>query len=293
MRFSELSIICPIGPGFRDLQYLSGWTIEAEERDVEVILVLDNPNLETIEFIANLKSKTRKLKVLNGDFNSPGLARNHGMAHASGDWLAFWDSDDKPKVENFIRMVTETEKSGKQIGFGRFNSFEISRSIDVNSIQRSAIGSNLKSELLNPGIWRFCFRRDSLEGIAFPAQMMGEDQVFLAKALSFSKVHNFDEIVYEYQTNSPGQLTSIKTNSEDLNKSLEDLIQIYSHSKDEHREVVAVLLANVFFSAMLRFNFFESLKLILRLTTTWIKVGPTKKFVLFRNFVFVIMKKIN
>lgn len=293
MRFSELSIICPIGPGFRDLEYLSRWTIEAEGREVEVILVLDNPNLGTVDFIANLKSKTRKLKVLNGDFNSPGLARNHGMAHASGDWLAFWDSDDKPKVETFIRMVTETEKSGKLIGCGRFNSFEISRSTEVNSIQRSAIGSNLKSELLNPGIWRFCFRRDSLEGITFPSQMMGEDQVFLAKALSFPKVHNFDEIVYEYQTNSPGQLTSSKTNTEDLYKSVEDLIQIYSHSKNEHRELVAVLLANVFFSATLRFNFFESLKLILRLTTAWIKVGPTKKFVLFRNFVFVIMKKIN
>lgn len=293
MQFSVLSIICPIGPGYRDLQYLPRWTVEAEGREVEIILVLDNPSLGTIDFITNLESKNMKMKVLKGDFNSPGLARNHGMAQASGDWLAFWDSDDKPKVETFMRMVTETEKSGKQIGCGHFKSFEISRSNEVNSIQRSAVGSNLKSELLNPGIWRFCFRRDSLEGIAFPAQMMGEDQVFLARALSFSKVHNFDEIVYEYQTNSPGQLTSSKMKIEDLNQSVEDLIQIYSHSKDEHRELVAVLLANVFFSAKLRSNFLESLKLILRLTTAWIRVGPRKKFILLRNFVFTVMKKMN
>jgi glycosyltransferase involved in cell wall biosynthesis len=288
-----LSIVCPIGPGFRNLQYLYEWTVEAEGREVEVILVLDNASLGTIGIITNLELITRKLKVLKGDFNSPGLARNHGMAHASGEWLAFWDSDDKPNIETFIRMVTETEKSGKLLGCGRFSTFEISGSNEINSIRRSAIGSNLKSELLNPGIWRFCFRRDRLQGFAFPPQIMGEDQVFLAQALSLSKVHNFEEVVYEYQTNSSGQLTSGKINAKDLNRSVKNLIQIYSHSKGEHRELVAVLFANMFLSAKLRSNFRDTLKLFFQSAVAWFKVGPSKKLILLKTFIFVVVKKLN
>ncbi len=61
---------------------------------LEIIVVVDGPNPETIAALAQLDD--RRISVIQND--SPagaGAARNLGAAHARGAWLAFLDDDDE------------------------------------------------------------------------------------------------------------------------------------------------------------------------------------------------------
>src|SRR5262249_35149921 len=61
------------------------------DRDFEVIVVDDGSTDETPDVLARYAGR---LTVVRGDHGGLGAARNLGLAHATGDWIAFHDADD-------------------------------------------------------------------------------------------------------------------------------------------------------------------------------------------------------
>lgn len=61
---------------------------------VEVILVLDRPNVDTIEYVkSNPFSKDIECTIKKVDNGNPGLTRNYGVSIARGRYIAFIDGD--------------------------------------------------------------------------------------------------------------------------------------------------------------------------------------------------------
>jgi hypothetical protein len=66
-------------------------------------------------------------------------------------------------------------------------------------------------------MWRFIFKSEVIENVAFTENCMGEDQLFLAQVDVFSQdVLCVNETLYFYYTNNPSQLTSQKDKIADL-----------------------------------------------------------------------------
>jgi hypothetical protein len=83
-----------------------------------------------------------------------------------------------------------------------------------------------------PGIWRFAFKKELIKGRRFPDYRMGEDQVFLAKILlSEQNYLRYEEIVYGYSCNNPGQLTKDRKAVSDLEFAIKEMLEIISHSQ--------------------------------------------------------------
>ncbi|HSI64488.1 MAG TPA: glycosyltransferase family A protein [Candidatus Saccharimonadia bacterium] len=81
-------------PTYNRVEYLraaldSVWQQTFE--DFEVIVVDDGSTDETAAYVASLGNKVSLIQQSNA---GPGAARNTGMRHASGEYLAFLDSDD-------------------------------------------------------------------------------------------------------------------------------------------------------------------------------------------------------
>ena len=67
---------------------------EQTHEDIEVIVVVDGPDLETIAALRSVNDARLRV-IVNPKSLSAGGARNIGAANASGEWIAFLDDDDE------------------------------------------------------------------------------------------------------------------------------------------------------------------------------------------------------
>jgi glycosyltransferase involved in cell wall biosynthesis len=77
-------------------------------RDIEVIVVIDGPNPETVAVLGRLDDP--RLRILQNERSlGAGGARNRAAAEAKGDWIAFLDDDDEwlpEKLEKQLAMAS-------------------------------------------------------------------------------------------------------------------------------------------------------------------------------------------
>ena len=71
-----------------------GSVLRQTHHDIEVIVVVDRPSLETLAAVRSVADGRLRL-IVNPQPTTAGGARNVGVDHAAGDWIAFLDDDDE------------------------------------------------------------------------------------------------------------------------------------------------------------------------------------------------------
>ena len=197
---------------------------------VSFILVHDGLDEVTNKEVSDL-AVSYKAKYLNLVVNSPGLARNYGLQHADSEWVAFWDSDDIGLVEEAISSIHNSPLNTDFIlaGYSQMSQ----RTKIVNQVS-TPIG-NFSMAMINPGIWRFIFRRSAIVNTNFPPYRMGEDQVFLARLLiNESSVYFSDKNVYLYVDGEGGQLTKDNKAVSEILLAIDEITQIITHNSRQY-----------------------------------------------------------
>ena len=214
-----LSVVVPIGPGENRISCVAEWLPTALAEEIEVILVHDSQNLsekenfkDLIELFAHVN-----LKGISVNCGNPGQSRNEGLTHASGTWVAFWDSDDQPLIDEFLTMVRAADSADVEICIGGFRTKDVkTKELNYFSLLRKPKGV-LWEIAAYPGLWRFAFRLRLVKDINFESFPMGEDQAFLLKAVSNPDAIRYQpEPVYEYRTGAGNQITSIASKRRDI-----------------------------------------------------------------------------
>lgn len=100
------------------------WLYEAVESVIaqtypihEIILVNDGSNVDMTEFLAKYGDKITYIYQENA---GPAAARNNGIRHSTGDYIAFEDSDDvwlPTKLEKQVAFMEDTETMWSHTGF--------------------------------------------------------------------------------------------------------------------------------------------------------------------------------
>ena len=203
---SLFSVVVPIGNMVGQLRFIESWIHEIDQYEMEAILVHDQtykevgPEIEQLLASVNL----RNVKLVEGTFGNPGSARNAGLEKASGEWIAFWDSDDNPNIENIWNAVQRAEHRDEVI-IGNFTVFNL-KTLALTAPQ--LISDSLNSVAMNPGIWRMIFRSETIGTTRFPSLKMGEDQVFLSHlGLASRKLKFIESVFYQYNSGGSSQLT--------------------------------------------------------------------------------------
>lgn len=227
-----LSIIVPIHNMAGKLQNLELSLKAAKELNLPVSFILVHDGLDEVtnEEVSDLAA-SYKAKYLNLVVNSPGLARNYGLQHADSEWVAFWDSDDIGSVKEVISSIHNSPLNTDFIlaGYSQMSQ----RTKIVNQIS-TPIG-NFPMAMINPGIWRFIFRKSAIVNTTFPPYRMGEDQVFLARLLiNESSVYFSDKIVYLYVDGEGGQLTKDKKAVSEILLAIDEITQIITHNSRQY-----------------------------------------------------------
>ena len=80
-----------------------------------VIVVHDVGDFETGEQLKEIidSNQARTISLIEGNFGSPGAARNAGLRVANSTWVTFWDCDDRPIFKTYKEfMENESSKYG-------------------------------------------------------------------------------------------------------------------------------------------------------------------------------------
>jgi glycosyltransferase involved in cell wall biosynthesis len=251
------SVVVPIRNNPQVQLRLDQWIDTPSARFLEIVIVQDCLNYKEGEEIRNwLEARNKKNQLyLEGNFGNPGAARNFGLAKSTSDWIAFWDADDVPDVNRFLTVLRQAQESEAELLIG---SFRVRRDRDQSHQVRNYINrpNKLIDEIvMNPGLWRFAFKRELLKGSKFPISSMGEDQAFISSLSIFNrKIFQSDEVIYNYYTGEHGHLTNNLKLMGDMKVSLELLNHNRKRQNSESKRLTQSLIVKQLITSLKRGN---------------------------------------
>jgi hypothetical protein len=200
------TFIVPVKLDINRLHTYELWIERALELGLSVVLIFDGQDTTLIpnKKLHMLRRTYKNFSYYSVNFGSPGEARNYGLSKVITTWVAFVDSDDNILVDNYLNLIEKCQREEKSIGIGYFE-IKVS-SPHLADVQRKSL--SFISRVKFPGIWRYVFQTDRLRNQRFCDSKYGEDIAFLASLqIQRKELCIGDELLYEYNRSSPGQLT--------------------------------------------------------------------------------------
>ncbi len=188
-----VSVIIPIYNMEKYLEECLDSVLNQTLKAIEVICIDDGSTDGTKEILNKYKEKYSNIIVLRQNREGSGSARNKGLAHANGQFIAFMDSDDYYPSENVLEVLYNgAVSSGVKVAGGSLlrNSegkirnqfghiwnkmrFESDRIIRFSEYQYCY------------GYYRFIFNNGMLRenNLKFPVYVRNQDPIFMIEALS-------------------------------------------------------------------------------------------------------------
>lgn len=238
-----LTAIIPIGDVKGDLQTLKSWINESKKFPLKLILIHDIYDTRTARQLLEISKQFEesKLIVIRGKFGSPGLARNAGLEIVKSKWVAFWDCDDRPQLENIFNAIA-TASIHDEIIIGSFQVKKLSKNFTSLKFSKKA---TINSISLNPGVWRMIFKSELVEKIRFTDLKLAEDHLFISEIkLPERKIEFVSKSFYEYIYGGKNQLTSKRNNLPDLK--VASCLLLHNTKKEKNRQVIFFNLTLIF-----------------------------------------------
>ena len=214
----KISVLMPV---FNDEEYLSesiDSILKQTLKDIEVICVNDGSTDNSLEILNDYSEKHDFIKVFTKENEGSGIARNFALTKATGQFIAFLDSDDIFLNEKALELMYESAIKN-----------------DALMVSANLLGINLKGELVvNRNLERFSeegmitpdeygipysfykniFDREFLikNNIIFPDLLRGQDPVFLAEIFSLiDRIPTVPVDLYGFRYPKTGSLLKINT----------------------------------------------------------------------------------
>ncbi len=202
-----LSAIVAVGSPAESRRIFPGLITSKFTSSIELILVIDLKKIEEFDLSELRKAFGSNLRVVVGEYGSPGIARNAGLGLATAEWIVFWDCDDAPIQENIIELILSIgDEYDAAIG-----SYVV---VDPKSmkVRRTPRAFSDLDFFTGVGLWRMMFRRNIIGSTTFSEIEWGEDSLFLVDlglfdlcALTTSKP------LYRYFSGDLNQITNMTT----------------------------------------------------------------------------------
>ncbi|MFI6506665.1 CDP-glycerol glycerophosphotransferase family protein [Streptosporangium sp. NPDC050855] len=152
--------------------------------DIEVVMVDDGSPDSSAEIAETFAARDARFRLIRQENTGLGGARNTGVAHATGDFLAFVDSDDMLPLTAVEAMVCSLTDSGSDLVTGNVLRFSgkgvrqspMHKAIFAGSARRTHVSADqalLKDRLVTNKLWRRAFWDE--HGMSFPQGVLWED----------------------------------------------------------------------------------------------------------------------
>lgn len=223
-----VSIIVPIYNSEKYLSECIESILNAQYKHIELLLIDDGSTDDSINICHQYANRDNRVRVFSKGNGGVSSARNLGLEYATGDWIAFIDSDDYVSP-CFLKEFNHLDSSCELIRFG------FKKEEDWGIIQRGPNTSrivNLEKTPINH-IWSsvscsFCFKRSIIQqyNIRLSTNVKySEDREFIIKYLLYTKnIFESENKPYFYRKNP----TSAVNTKRSYNRCCDDFRVIYN-----------------------------------------------------------------
>lgn len=208
---SQQKLISVIVPVYNVEQYLKRCVeslLVQSYKNLEIILVDDGATDQSGKICDALSCKDNRIKVIHKENGGLSDARNKGLEYATGDLIAFVDSDDYIAPNMYERLVSVMNDTDTDIVMCRYIRFKgeickeiIENKVDVKVMDTLKVLENIygtDGETYTVA-WNKLYKRDVIADIRYPVKKVNEDEYTTYKYFAnASKVAYTSEILYYY-----------------------------------------------------------------------------------------------
>lgn len=227
---SYMPIVSVIIPSYNAMNYIAE-TLESvlaqTLADIEVIVVDDGSTDSTRDIVKGYAHKDSRLMLVEQTNQFAGVARNNGMAKATGSYLYFLDADDYIEKTALENLVNALEQSGADIAIAKSEGFD-NATDDTWTIDGALNGMDfnrpIKHEEFCESIfqsfigwpWDKLYRKNFIDktGLTFQPLRTTNDALFVFCALAqASTIVCLDSVLFHHRTNNKESLEGSRAKS--------------------------------------------------------------------------------
>ena len=178
--------------------------------EIEVVLVNDGSTDGTKAIIDGYAARDPRVKAVHTENRGPADARHTGVEHATGEYIAFQDSDDYRPANSLELLYAKARETGADLVSGDYWVSRFAGSPDFDRTKRPALKETdslhavkgWMTGALRGGLWSFLFKRELYtENVReYLSVRHGEDGIILIQLLNHAgKVVQLKEPIYYYE----------------------------------------------------------------------------------------------
>ena len=185
-------------------------------RDLEVVMVDDGSTDGSTVIAKDFAARDSRFQLIQQQNQGLGSARNTGTARATGEYLAFVDSDDLLASHAYELLVGSLEKTGSDIASGGVRRFspagiyasQMHRAPFQSTVLRTHV-SRYHALMHDWTAWNKVIRRSFWDscGLEFPPGLYEDSPVMVPAHVMASSVDAFRDVVYYYRDRQSGELS--------------------------------------------------------------------------------------
>lgn len=243
----EISVICPVYNVKPYLKQCINSILLQSFKNFELLLI-DDGSTDGSEIICNIfEKKDSRIRVIHQENQGVSGARNVGLDHAKGTYIAFIDSDDivnSKYLEQLYNSLTNNNADISVCNYLHFASEDDIKNCDVNSdgiriysgreaCKKMYISDNDALSMVT--LWGKLIPNNMFDNIRFPIGKIHEDQFVIYKILyKCKKCIETKEKLYCYRYNPTGIINSTFSNSRyDDIIAMDQAIDFYKKKNDK------------------------------------------------------------
>lgn len=243
---SKISIIVPVYNVGKYVEKTILSVLNQTYKDFELIIIDDGSTDESGEICDRLTCNDNRVKVIHQKNAGVSVARNVGMAEATGEWITFLDGDDYLDEDYLQEMIISADSGDYQIvmcayyyvdsenlnEYSFFAGNKIFNELDRELLIKTALGTELpKNRKATTGgpcmkLFKSSFLREN--GFLFvPGLKKRQDEIFIIDCFSkVAKLYYIDKPLYFYVYR---EASTVNTYHHDQNQIA---LQVMGHLKE-------------------------------------------------------------
>ena len=232
----KVSIVIPVYNVEKYLRDCMDSVIVQTYQDIEVIVVNDGSTDNSGIICDEYAAKDDRFRVIHKENGGAASAKNVGLDHATGDYIAFLDSDDYVEPNWIGELVNALESNYSDVAECNFLR-ELINFSEVGNDSKYYVGAFTTEDYLANYLdnwtcslfWNKLFKAELIKNVRFRSERRCiDDEFFTYKVLSAAtKIVRIDNQLYHYRQRRSSVVSSEKNKKQITDDALEILIERY------------------------------------------------------------------